>query len=389
MKYVWVTEINEFKKIAHKWDELLLNTGDDNPFLTSSFICTWWRHYADKFNLRLKLFLIFDDGKLIGGLPLYQDSQYHMEFIGGWCANYTEFLLSPNYNFRTIFPLFIKGITLLDKWRSVKLLRYRRHRIGQLDTEDLDNFKKSDIFLDIALSGYNYLIEIPNNIEEHLRHLPKKLRYYIRRSQVEILKLGHLEFCQLGNWDEIEPTIELFFDLSRRSFKNRNRVSVFEDETNCAFLTELIQKFYVSGYLIAHILKLNNRPIAVHFGYTLANNINYVFPTFDINFAKYSPGHLLIYKLLEFGVHQKSKIFDLYSGYQLYKEQWCSTKEEILTVQLRPRNLSTTFERKVEFLLRHSSLSKNLKNIIESSSPVYATIKKGKDVINKVLRWQV
>jgi len=364
MRYFWIEDINEFRNIAEKWDKAVLSLDDDNPFLLSDFIISWWNYYSK--DLKLMVFVMLDDDKIIGGVPLCKDKRGRAEYIGGWAANYTEFLSSDNNDI--LWMYFLEAIKKKDNWSSVSLKRYRKNH-SELKINNINGF-----LIDEMKSDRGYFIDIPDNFSTYLNSLPKTLRYYIRRSEKEFSNIGEINLASYKTCEEVDKLADKFINFSRKSFKVRNRKSAFEDLNYCRFFNKLIEKFCKAGYLDANALKIGDKVVAIHFGYTIRNNLNYIFPAFDSDFSALNPGHLLIYKLVELASKRKNKMFNLYTGYQFYKEQWSNRKEEIISLVIRPKTFMAHIERRATNVVNSSF--KSIKSFIKNADFYNRTLRK-------------
>jgi len=376
MEYRWITKINEFQEIAAQWDEALLLSKEDNPFLLSDFLLTWWKHYSQ--GLKLRIFILYRNTSIIGGLPLCQNRNGYLEYPGGITANYTEFLSHGEDH--VFWKYFLESLNQLEAWRCIRLKRIRKKRVN---IEQLNKIvsEQKDILLDLRQCEYSYLINIPSDFADYIQRMPKKLRYYIKRSEREFSKLGVISLCSLKSYDKISALLDTYINFSRNSFKKRKKQSAFEDRVYCIFFKELISKMHQAGCLDANALTLNNRIIAIHFGYSLGNNLNYIFPAFDIEFANLNPGHLMIYKLIELASKRKNKIFDFYTGYSFYKEQWCDQKDETVSVDIRPKCFRSKIEQGISRQINKSVIVKKSKEIIKSSPGMINLARKIKSLI--------
>lgn len=377
MEYRWITKISEFQEIAAQWDEALLFSKEDNPFLLSAFLLAWWQYYSA--GLKFCAFVLYDDKNIVGGLPLCENKNGYMEYPGGITANYTEAMSLKNS--QDLWKYFLEALSRLEGWRCVRLNRIRKN---SLNADKLNSaiLCQKDIVLDSYRTEYSYSINIPENFSDYINILPKKLRYYIRRSESEFAKLGKISLCSFKDYDEISALTDTYISFSRSSFKKRNNQSAFENQTYCLFFKELISKMYQSGYLDVNALKLNGRIIAIHFGYSLGNNLNYVFPAFDIEFADLNPGHLLIYKLIELGVIRKNRIFDFYTGYSFYKRQWCNVKEEVFLLEIRPNTFRCRVKGIIAKQIRSSPIIKRSRESIRNSKALMPLVRRIKALIN-------
>jgi len=320
MKYQWIDNISDFENISSKWDQTLLDSGEDNPFLHSIFITAWWRYYAT--GNKLNIFVLWQNEKIIGGLPLYMDHRRKLQYPGGSSAGYTE-LLSNNIAPKVIWQNLLEALKLRNDWRVLELPRFRKLKRAEVPD-------KKGLLVNVYQSTERYLIDDFQN------KLPKKLRYYLRRSENELSGKGELKLSALSSEAELINWFDKFVSLSRESFQHRQRHSNFEKEEYCSFVKELFLGFYQKGYLDVQALKLNNEIIALYFGYSLADNLNYLFPAFDIKLARFNPGHLLINELVKLAKARGNKLIDFYTGYRLYKKQWANKIEEVSLLEIRP-----------------------------------------------------
>jgi len=374
MECRWIENIEEFRTISRQWDEALLLSKEDNPFLLSVFLLTWWKYYSP--GLKLRIFVLYHNGNIVGGLPLCQYRSGHLEHIGGIYANYTEFLSSESN--LPIWENFLESLRLIKGWRRIHIKRLRKSRIDADKTRS-NAARYKNILVDVYRSDYAYIINIPENFTDYtqrLKRLHPRLGYFIRRSERRFSKLGRLTLNSLQNHAEVSELCNKYITLSRDSFRGRKRQSAFEDETKCQFFKELINNFFDAGYLDAQALCLNDRFIAIYLGYSLVNNLNYIFPAFDFDFEDLHPGHLLIYKLIEIGSKRRNAIFDFYTGYRPYKEEWCDYKEEVFSLDIRPNNIRGKIERVTANQARTSTIINKFGESIRSSGVLMPLTKK-------------
>lgn len=362
MNYRWIESVDEFVNIAKQWDKAVFLSGQDNPFLLSDFILAWWKHYGE--DLKLRILVIYQDSKIVGGLPLCRYRNGYLEHAGGINANYTEFI--PHEDSLFCWDILFDALSKKKDWRCVNLKRFRKKAIAMDRLRSLATRHK-DILLDAYDYDYGYLINIPEDFRGYRNHLPKKLRYYVKRAEDGFASFGKINLYTLKGREEIDEACDKYINFSRSSFRRRNKRSAFEDKAYCCLFKELVNRFYDIGFLDANVLKLDDKIIAAHFGYSIGNNLNYIFTAFDINFASLNPGHLLIYKLLELGSQRKNKLFNLYAGSHLYKQQWSNYKEELISIQIRPNSVSGRLEKVMAKQARGSLIIKGAKEALRLS----------------------
>ena len=78
MNIRWLDKREEFEAIGKEWDNTLLLSKQDNPFLLSGFLLTWWKYYSG--NLKLRILVFYQNDKIVGGLPLCQYKNGYLEY---------------------------------------------------------------------------------------------------------------------------------------------------------------------------------------------------------------------------------------------------------------------------------------------------------------------
>ena len=372
MRYVWIKDAEEFRSIAAEWDNALLGSKEDNHFLLSDFILSWWKYYGGRLGMRI--LAAYDGAAISCGAAFFRNNRGYLAPIGGITANYTEFLnpAAGQYAWSAIL-----GALKQEKgWRCLSLERARPRKIA-LGT--LKEFASQDkgLVCEAYPSGCSYLIKVPAEFSGYINTIDETLRYYIKRSEKELERQGGLSLISLAESGRMGYFTDMYIRLSLDSFRRRGRKSAFENAPRRLFFKELMEKHSDSGRVDAHALKSGDRIIAMHFGYSAGNNLNYIFPVFDMDFARFNPGHLLIYKLVELAVKRKNDYIDLYSGENFYKEQWSNHRDELVSVALRPKRISCAMEGYFARQIRNSPAIKNIKRGLLRLRRESARIKEG------------
>ena len=73
-------------------------------------------------------------------------------------------------------------------------------------------------------------------------------------------------------------------------------------------------------------MQLNNVIIAAHSGYIYKNICYYLFPVYDNNYNKYSPGKILLKKIIDDSKLKSLNYFDLTIGSENYKKDYSNFK---------------------------------------------------------------
>jgi CelD/BcsL family acetyltransferase involved in cellulose biosynthesis len=145
------------------------------------------------------------------------------------------------------------------------------------------------------------------------------------------------------------PFLEAADRINRASWQFRNFGAGLTNESESL---KSLQSAASLGILRSYLLEAGDQPVAYALGYIYRDIYYYVEPRFDPKFKRFSPGHVLLLKLIEDlikvgGVHR----INLGVGDQRYKEQFADIHYEDASVLVGPR----TFLNNLRFAC-HSSI---------------------------------
>lgn len=69
----------------------------------------------------------------------------------------------------------------------------------------------------------------------------------------------------------------------------------------------------------------DNKPISICLNYHIFNNLFFYYQSsYDLNYSKFSLGHINVYKFVEWSLNNDYKFIDFGNGILHYKKQWCN-----------------------------------------------------------------
>ena len=332
MDACWIERIEDFEKWAPAWDRALRGSKEDNPFVHSEFIQTWWKHYGQGY--RLRIFVLTEGDQVVGGLPLFEDSAGRLEHIGRNAANYTEFLIAPGR--QQIWDPFLAALSKRKGWRQVLIKRVRQDRL---------HFSQAlvrahpELLVQAPQTELTHGVSIPDDFSRIGQQIHRRLWSLVKRMRNKIHRMGPVRLETVETPDRLRRFMEQFIQFSKMTFRDRGMRSNFEAEAFCRFFTELVDRFLKRGFLEAKVLWVKDQVLAMSFGYSLGDNRNIILSTYNPAWAHLRPGHLMIYHLLEEGSRLGKPLMDFYTGQYRYKEHWSSRRDPVHTVEIRPRCL--------------------------------------------------
>ena len=166
-------------------------------------------------------------------------------------------------------------------------------------------------------------VQLEGDFEEYLNSLKrfrKKQKSDTLRQIKRLSELGQLEFGVLPAGDSrSEPLLEAFFAQKRWRFQISGVHGVLFQPGYEEFYRD--QALHNDQVHLSY-LSLDGAIIATHVGYLYRDRFYYLMPSYDHNFAGYSPGRVLTYYLIRECFDRGVKVFDFCFGRDDYKYEW-------------------------------------------------------------------
>ncbi|HSE08345.1 MAG TPA: GNAT family N-acetyltransferase [Nocardioidaceae bacterium] len=157
--------------------------------------------------------------------------------------------------------------------------------------------------------------EDPTTIAGHA-HFRRNVRRRLRRAMEKYeVRLRRVE-------DADPEALEAFFELERRSWKGTTGTAIACNEATRYFYTAAATVAAQSGYLSLYFLDFDGVPVAGHLG--LRYKGRYYMPkvAYDEDYAKYSPGHLLLRGIIEDCAKDGPAVVDFLGLMAPWKADW-------------------------------------------------------------------
>ncbi len=324
MENIWIEKIDEFLDIAPDWDEAVAASGEDNPFLLSDFIKTWWKYYSK--NKKLLIFAVYDRGEIIAGIPLYlkrKTFQKIITHIGDLNANVTHFF-SINKKLNFVDSL-MSSLEKRDDWDILVLDRVLSTHPTMRNLKETKSLFSGLYIYYLFDAGFNGIIDLTKGYGVILENLSTRLRRYLRKSKKEINENGELKLQRVSGASNVRSLFKTYRDLSIKAFRKRKNFSAFEDKNRSNFYEELLILFDQKNRLDAHKLTAKDATLGISFGYRFGKGFKWILTAFNPHYSQLRPGHLLIDALIQEAIHKGDPFFDMYYGGEVfYKQQWCT-----------------------------------------------------------------
>ncbi len=293
-----------------------------------------WNESINKNNLKNSLFIInvYSNKKIIAILPFERKQSLNfktLSFTGHPFADYCDCLIDKSF-FETnpevkntiknyIFNL--KNIDLIF-FKNISENNNLYYLFGKY------KFKKD------SFCSYQLLRK-----EENINDLIKKKFASDTKRQIKRLSLvGRLSYKIANDISDKNKIFKFFVDNKHKQLADTNNWNYLENNIYKKFLYNL----FISNNAHLSSLSLNGQIIAVHMGNYFKKTMLYLFPVYDNNFSKYSPGNILLYELIKDFFSTGGEEFDFTTGDESYKIKLSNIKNNMYY-----QNIELTYKGKI------------------------------------------
>ncbi|MBV8376432.1 MAG: GNAT family N-acetyltransferase [Verrucomicrobia bacterium] len=151
--------------------------------------------------------------------------------------------------------------------------------------------------------------------------IPEATKRHLETSLLSVKKIGRLRL-EKADRASLDSAISVLFSLHARRWRRRGLPGVFETSEKQAFYREAFGALLRASALDLFTLFLRDVPIASLAAFRKDAVLYYYIGAFDPDYAKFSPGNLIILHVLEFARAAGCHTFDFLRGCEPYKYKW-------------------------------------------------------------------
>ena len=333
-----VRKIDNFKLISRKsWSDVLSLSQQNYLFQTHEYLSTWWDNFGNgKKNVQLFILLVEDGPSLVAIAPLMLirnplwANHPVIQFIGTDICDYMDFIIDPKRYENCLLKIF-------EYLSHVKYLELDFKYLP--DNSGVFKYFNGEKFADTGYSRINNVdscpyIKLENNQNDAFdKNLPQRLCVEIKRNERKIELKGELVFKSYVNSTPSKDSLAEYFNLHIRKWSVYNaKYSQFQQKEWRNFVIDLCPLLADASWLDFSYLELNKKMIACHFGFRYNKKFYYYMPTFDPEFASYSPSKILVIKVIEQIAHDGLAELDFLRGSEPYKLAWTNQSHPVFSM---------------------------------------------------------
>jgi CelD/BcsL family acetyltransferase involved in cellulose biosynthesis len=353
-----IDNIEKLKDYRCRWDEILYENNNDNPFLEQDWLINWWKHFGSEY--KLYIILIKHNDNILGFCPLMKIRKLlytEIRFISyRWCS-YMDFIISNEYREQTLEYL-------------ISYLRYMKGNYVYSLDGIFETSKNLNILMSYLIKGKvryftraieaRYIDINGGNFEDYYKTRSKhnSIKQVIQTKR-KLSKLGELNYGKLDN-----ERINEIFILHEKRWKKKLNGSTFSVGESREFFKQLVLNDSHPFKVDIYSLLFNDKLIA--FVYAIKYNGRFLFyrVAHDDDFSKYRPGLLIIYEVVKNAFYENFKIFDFSKGFERYKGEWTDNLVNVNGVTFANSSLISTL------ILFKYSLKEKLRTFLKKSPAI-------------------
>lgn len=148
----------------------------------------------------------------------------------------------------------------------------------------------------------------------------KKFRANLRRRMRNLESRGEVMMRRVSHADH--QLLQTFFELERAGWKGEAGSAILQSPETQQYYQEIAELAASRGELALYSLELSGRTVAMHFGLESGGRYSLLKPAYDENYREYSPGQLLMDKVLVDCKRRGLTTFDFLGMSMPWKLDW-------------------------------------------------------------------
>jgi len=332
----------EVAALEKSWADLIKRSEVNYIFNTFTWCKTWWRNFGAKQELFVLTVSCSDNLVALAPLMIKRKKYFkffirkELTFIGTPEADYCDFIIDQKHQ-SVIYQLIWQKI--LDYCQSEKVVI---------------SFK--DVPTKSLLSGSWHQIAYPyksvyqgddcyqlNYADFSLTQLDQFINKRDTKQKIKKLnRLGEINMYWIKDSEELDLRLADFFMLFQKRALQKGYLRFFNHHAYQDFFRELCREFLNQGLLRLWVLTINKKTVALDINFLYNNVYARYLPAFDRTYARYSPGLILLEKVISAG-KLEANVYDFLRGGETYKENYINIRNKNQTLNLYPNKLTFVF----------------------------------------------
>jgi CelD/BcsL family acetyltransferase involved in cellulose biosynthesis len=334
-----IEQEREWFPLSREWNELLSNSTSDSLFLTWEWLDAWWTHLSGAD--RLQVIAVRDGDLLVAVAPLRGTNDRlrpfaRSAFLGTGAAgsDYLDLIIRRGYEEAALTA--IAG-ALERKPQSLQFdhlppqplasgLMPHLTAAGWTARESTREFCPF-----IPLEGHTWDSYLATRGSAHRANVRRRLRGLDKDFRVS--------FQPVADYTRRRQALAQLIWFHEQRFAGKGGSSAFGTPALCAFHDDATKRMLESGWLRLFELQLDDRCVAVMYGFFYGRRFYFYQHGFDAEFARFGVGLALMAMTIRAAIEEGAIEFDMLYGREEYKHLWTSEQRPLGQLDLYPPDL--------------------------------------------------
>jgi CelD/BcsL family acetyltransferase involved in cellulose biosynthesis len=189
--------------------------------------------------------------------------------------------------------------------------------------------------------------------ESLLTSLGPSHRANVRRRLKQLGAAFDMRFTRVAADDERRVALTALAGWHRQRFERCGGSTAFMTPELCAFHDEATRAALDAGWLRMYLLRLDETPAAVMYGFMYDRQFYFYQHGFDERYGRYSVGLVLMAQTIRAAIDEGAETFDLLWGTESYKALWTQERRQLQQIHLFSPRFSGRLHRRAMQARRH------------------------------------
>jgi len=356
----------EFGELKSVWEDLFQSNPNHTPYQSWEWNFTWWKYFGSP--ERLRLFIVEDEGKLIGIAPFYLRKRFygwplpHLGFIGQKRTDYLDFVVRAGSEANFFQQLFKYLQENKSEWRFIELKDVP-------DTSTNLPFFYQEVGKVFPVLGWEaqrlcVTVLLTPDWESFLNTLGKRTRKDVGYDRRFFEKNVASEFKIFTNSSVVFDGLKDLITVYRTRWQEEKGATRFEEDAVAKFEREICELFSHAGWYRLYLLYANKEPVAGLLGYVRNNKYFADSYAHSPAYHKYSVGNVLLGMAIEDCIKNQWTELDLTRGDESYKLRWNGQTKRNYHLKIFHRRTGMALASLAEGMYERASQSQTLNKLL-------------------------
>ncbi len=298
------------------WDALRPRERIPGIFATQGWAKVWWDEFPAGKELHVLTVTLHDEVTAI--LPMYlkkEEGRSVLRFVGG--IDLTDYLgpICPLSETAAAADALVGWLRTTDvEWDEFDghnlpvPAGFAEHLVESADRHGMD--------FELDQEETSAILELPDSWETYLGNLSSKDRHELRRKQRRLWKEHPDAKARTATPETLEVDLATFIDLHRGTEGLKGHFMRPEIAT---FFERVARAFMPLGWLRLDLLEVGDKTLSATFGFEFEGTFYLYNSAYDPDFARLSPGMMLVAELIRESIDRGLHTFDFLRGPEKYK----------------------------------------------------------------------